>query len=76
MRYAIVSDIHGNLEALQAVLADIQTRHIDEIFCLGDVVGYYPDPGRCIELVRVYQGHQNGLPLLQSYWLLMGMTAS
>jgi predicted phosphodiesterase len=52
MRYAIISDIHGNVEALQAVLADMKTRSVDEIVCLGDIVGYYPDPEKCIELVR------------------------
>ena len=52
MRYAIISDIHGNAEALQAVLDDIERRGVDAVFCLGDVVGYYPDPERCIELVR------------------------
>jgi len=52
MKYAIISDIHGNVEALQAVLKDIKTRSVDFIVCLGDVVGYYPDPERCIELVR------------------------
>jgi predicted phosphodiesterase len=52
MRYAVLSDIHGNVEALQAVLKDIKTRSIDSIICLGDIVGYYPDPERCIELVQ------------------------
>jgi len=52
MKYAIISDIHGNVEALQAVLKDIKSRSIDTIICLGDIVGYYPDPERCIELVR------------------------
>lgn len=52
MRYAVISDIHGNVEALQAVLRDIKNRSIDSIICLGDIVGYYPDPERCIELVR------------------------
>jgi predicted phosphodiesterase len=52
MRYAVISDIHGNVEALQAVLKDIKTRSIDNIICLGDIVGYYPDPERCIDLVR------------------------
>ena len=37
---AIISDIHSNLEALQAVLADIKSQGISEIYCLGDVVGY------------------------------------
>jgi len=51
MRYAVISDIHGNLEALQAVLNDIHTRSIDSIIFLGDIVGYYPDPEECVELV-------------------------
>ena len=52
MRYAVISDIHGNVEALSAVLKDIETREVDTVICLGDIVGYYPDPERCIELVR------------------------
>lgn len=48
---ALISDIHGNLEALQAVLADIKSKGIQEIFCLGDVVGYGPNPAECIDLV-------------------------
>ena len=49
---AILSDIHGNLDALQAVLADIESRGITEIICLGDVIGYGPNPGECLDLVR------------------------
>jgi len=52
MRYAVISDIHGNLEALEAVLDDIDSRTIDVIICLGDIVGYYPDPEACVELIR------------------------
>jgi predicted phosphodiesterase len=52
MRYAIISDIHGNVEALEAVLADIRSRRVDSIVCLGDIVGYYPDPEACVELVK------------------------
>jgi predicted phosphodiesterase len=52
MRYAIISDIHGNVEALEAVLNDIKNRNIQTIICLGDIVGYYPDPEKCVELVR------------------------
>ena len=52
-RIAIISDIHANIFALEAVLKDIQRkRNIDEILCLGDVVGYYCYPNECIELVR------------------------
>jgi len=53
MRYAIIADIHANLAAFTAVLADIDQRGgVDEIWCLGDVVGYGPDPHQCIELLR------------------------
>ena len=48
---AIISDIHSNLEALQAVLADIKSQGISEIYCLGDVVGYGPNPRECVDLV-------------------------
>ena len=48
---AIISDIHGNLEALTAVLADIESRGITRIYCLGDVVGYGPNPRECIDRV-------------------------
>jgi len=47
---AIISDLHGNLAALRAVLADIQAKNIDEIICLGDVVGYGPNPRECLDL--------------------------
>lgn len=48
---AIISDIHGNLEALEAVLADIREQKIEEIFCLGDIIGYGPNPRECIDHV-------------------------
>ncbi len=51
LKRAIISDIHGNLEALQAVLADIRQQGVDETFCLGDVVGYGPNPCECLDLV-------------------------
>lgn len=50
-RYAVISDIHGNLHALEAVLAEIARMGIPKIICLGDVVGYGPFPDRCIDLV-------------------------
>ncbi len=50
MRYAVLSDVHANLEALQAVLADAASR-ADALVCLGDLVGYGADPVACIELV-------------------------
>ncbi|MCX5656589.1 MAG: metallophosphoesterase family protein, partial [Planctomycetota bacterium] len=49
---AIISDIHSNTEALTAVLADIAARGIEQIVCLGDVVGYGPEPCQCVDLVR------------------------
>jgi predicted phosphodiesterase len=47
---AIISDIHGNLEALQAVLAEM--RNAELIYCAGDIVGYGPNPNECCELIR------------------------
>lgn len=52
MRYGIFSDIHANLEALEAVLAELEKARVDEIICLGDVVGYGPNPNECIALVK------------------------
>src|SRR5579885_1979646 len=52
MRIAFVSDIHANLHALESVLADIDGETVDEIWCLGDVVGYGPRPNECCDLVR------------------------
>lgn len=49
--FAIISDIHSNLEALKVVLANIDERGIDTIYCLGDTVGYGPDPAECLDLV-------------------------
>ena len=55
MRALILSDIHANLEALEAVVADAQTRGgFDVIWCLGDTVGYGPDPGPCIDRIREF----------------------
>jgi diadenosine tetraphosphatase ApaH/serine/threonine PP2A family protein phosphatase len=51
VRVGIVSDIHGNLEALQAVLSKCKGE-VDEIFCLGDVVGYGANPCECLDTIR------------------------
>ena len=51
MRVAVVSDIHGNLHALEAVLESVARESPDEIWCLGDLVGYGPRPNRCCALV-------------------------
>lgn len=50
--FAIISDIHANLEALTAVLADIDERGVREIVCLGDIIGYGANPKECLDLVR------------------------
>lgn len=52
MRYAIISDVHANLEALEVVLSDIDRRQPDAMICLGDFVGYGPDPVACVERLR------------------------
>lgn len=55
MRYAILGDIHSNLVAFQAVINDLEKRGgFDKIWCLGDLVGYGPEPHACIELLRQY----------------------
>lgn len=51
MRRALISDIHANLEALLAVLAHIDAQKVDQIICLGDIIGYGPDPAACLDLV-------------------------
>ena len=51
-RIAFISDIHANLEALNAVLQEIDTHGADMIICLGDVVGYGPNPKECIDVIR------------------------
>jgi diadenosine tetraphosphatase ApaH/serine/threonine PP2A family protein phosphatase len=50
LAFAIISDIHGNLEGLKAVLDDITARRIRNIICLGDVIGYGPNPKECLDL--------------------------
>jgi predicted phosphodiesterase len=51
MRVAVISDVHGNVQALEAVLQAVDELRVDEIWCLGDVVGYGADPVRCMEIV-------------------------
>ncbi|MEO0651838.1 MAG: metallophosphoesterase family protein [Planctomycetota bacterium] len=61
MRLAIISDLHANRESLEAVFAHIEAQQVDEVVCLGDVVGYGPEPEFCVDLVR---GHTS--------WCLLG----
>ena len=56
MRVAIISDIHSNLTALEAVLEDAEGRGVDDFWCLGDIVGYGPDPCECLAIVRERAG--------------------
>lgn len=66
-RIAILSDIHGNYEALKEVLRDLDGTDATEMFCLGDMVGYGPQPQECVELLRernaqcVMGNHEQGL---------------
>lgn len=54
-RTAILSDIHGNLSALESVLADVAEQKVDRIVCLGDVVGYGPNPCECLDQVSTFE---------------------
>ena len=76
-RLAIISDIHGNLHALQAVLARIATMDVNGIVCLGDIVGYGPFPERCLDLVVrhcavIVQGNHDEAVVVQratAWWM-------
>lgn len=59
MKYAIISDLHANMEALEAVLARIEQIGVDQIVCLGDVVGYNACPNECVDLIS-----QQGIPTI------------
>lgn len=61
MEVAIISDIHGNLDALTVVLDDIKKRGIEDVYCLGDTIGYGPNPLECLDLV-----------MEKCRWMLMG----
>ena len=50
MKRALISDIHSNLEAFESVLEDIRQQGITEVYCLGDIIGYGPNPRECIDL--------------------------
>lgn len=64
MKYAILADLHANLEALDAVLRDQKAQGCTHMACLGDVVGYGADPKECVEIIRalnipVVKGNQD-----------------
>jgi predicted phosphodiesterase len=72
MRIALISDIHANLEALEAVLADIRQTGVDQIYCLGDVIGYGAEPKACLDLVLAHcslivRGNHEEALLRESY---------
>src|SRR5437868_5883500 len=52
MKYAILGDIHANLEALETVLQDAQQEHVTHYACVGDIVGYAANPKECMEIIR------------------------
>ncbi len=60
MKFAIIADIHANLEAFQVVLADIEQQKCTHVACLGDVVGYNANPKECLDIVR-----QKGWPVVK-----------
>ncbi len=55
MLQAIVSDIHSNLEAMKVVLDDLLSKNISDIICLGDIVGYGPNPRECVDLATAFR---------------------
>jgi predicted phosphodiesterase len=52
MRYGVISDVHANLPALEAVLAELERAGVDAYACAGDLVGYGPQPNECVEVIR------------------------
>jgi len=52
VRYAVISDIHGNIDALEVVIADATAEGVDQFICLGDIVGYGGAPNECVDRVR------------------------
>lgn len=67
MRFAVFSDVHSNLEGLQAVMEEAQRRGVDRFLCCGDIIGYNADPVPCVDLIRerkvlcIRGNHERGL---------------
>lgn len=81
MKLAIISDIHGNLQALESVMKSIENKKVDQVVCLGDIVGYGANPEECVELIRssgfptVLGNHdeaatEKGIPEYFNHWAL------
>ncbi|MBW4553817.1 MAG: metallophosphatase family protein [Aphanocapsa sp. GSE-SYN-MK-11-07L] len=73
MKLAVISCIHGNSAALDAVLSDIDHHHAEQIYCLGDLVGYGPDPNAVVETIRAL-----AIPTCQGCWdedIVVGLDA-
>ncbi|MCD6531320.1 metallophosphoesterase family protein [bacterium] len=71
MRIGFLSDIHANLEACEVALPVLRQEDVDRIYCLGDLVGYGADPGRCVDLVL---GECNGAVAGNHDWASVGKT--
>ncbi len=73
MKLAVISCIHGNSTALSAVLSDIDRQQVEQIYCLGDLVGYGPDPNGVVETIRTL-----AIPTCQGCWdedIVVGLDA-
>lgn len=71
MKYALISDIHSNLEAFQAVIKDLECQKVDHVCFLGDIVGYGADPDQCIDLL---QGLTSQVVAGNHDWAAVGLT--
>ncbi|MGE5237764.1 MAG: metallophosphoesterase family protein [Chloroflexota bacterium] len=71
MKYAVFSDVHGNLEALMAVVKDVRKRRISQMFFVGDAVGYGPDPDECARVLK----DECGVLIAGNHdWAVLGLT--
>jgi predicted phosphodiesterase len=72
-KYAVISDVHANAEALRAVLRDIEKKRIRDIFFLGDAVGYGPEPNECVEALN----SESQLLIAGNHdWAVLGITGT
>ena len=53
--YGVLGDIHGNCEALAAALAALDEHGVEQVLCVGDIIGYNADPDACVELLRAHE---------------------